>query len=159
MDWIVITGVKPYDGRYPLEFADEDGELTVTTREWGWIKRLAGYHPMTFEDGLRNNDPELLTALAVIAMRRADKIDRLELPAVFEKLADAPFGSKILFESDTAEEVDTAVSDPPGSSTGSERSSGTGSPTDSETLVLPPPNGSGIHASAVSVSDRQMWET
>ena len=43
MRWITLTGFKPYDGRY--EF-DLDGN-EFTAREWGWLKRLAGYMPMT----------------------------------------------------------------------------------------------------------------
>jgi hypothetical protein len=47
MDTIVISGVKPYDGRYEFELGDE-----LTTREWGWIKRLSGYLPSTLDDQL-----------------------------------------------------------------------------------------------------------
>ena len=65
MDYIVIEGVRPYDGRY--EFDLEGRELT--TREWGWIKRLSGYLPLTIEEGL--TDPELITVFACIALRRA----------------------------------------------------------------------------------------
>ena len=41
MTSIAITGCKPYDGHYELDFNQE-----LTTREWGWIKRHAGYLPL-----------------------------------------------------------------------------------------------------------------
>ena len=46
MNHLIITGVPPYDGRY--EF---DMERDFTTREWGWLKRLAGYLPLNIEEG------------------------------------------------------------------------------------------------------------
>ena len=75
MDYIVIEGVPPYDGRY--EFDLEGRELT--TREWGWIKRHSGYLPLTIEDGF--TDPELVTVFAAIALRRAGKVEAREVPA------------------------------------------------------------------------------
>ena len=62
-DWITLTGVKPYDGRYLL---DLDGQ-PLTMREWGWIKRHAGYLPLSLT-GEAFTDPELITMLAIIAM-------------------------------------------------------------------------------------------
>ena len=48
MDWLVIESVNPYDGRYEFDLAGDQ----FTTREWGWVKRLAGYLPDNLEDGL-----------------------------------------------------------------------------------------------------------
>ena len=45
----------------------------LTTREWGWIKRLSGYLPLNIEDGL--GDPELVIVFAAIALRRAGKVE------------------------------------------------------------------------------------
>ena len=40
-------GVPPYDGRYDFDLEGRE----LTTREWGWIKRLSGYLPLTIEEG------------------------------------------------------------------------------------------------------------
>ena len=75
MDYIVVEGVRPYDGRYEFDIAGQE----LTTREWGWIKRLSGYLPLTVEEGF--SDPELVTVFAAIALRRAGKITVQEVPA------------------------------------------------------------------------------
>jgi hypothetical protein len=98
VDWIVIDGVRPYDGRFEFDIAGQE----FTTREWGWIKRLSGYLPLTIEQGFSDGDAELFCAFAVVAMHRAGTIDRRDVPDVFERLADAPFGSTVTLESDGA---------------------------------------------------------
>jgi hypothetical protein len=135
MDYIVVTGVRPYDGRY--EFDLEGQELT--TREWGWIKRLSGYLPVTVEEGL--SDPELIVVFAVIALRRSGKVDARDVPDVFERLSDAPFGAAITMETEKAEKPESDVGPPELSSTLSVDTSGresTNSETSQET-----PDGSG----------------
>ena len=74
MDYIVVEGVRPYDGRYEFDLAGQE----LTTREWGWIKRLSGYLPLTVEEGL--SDPELIVVFAVIALRRAGKVEPKDVP-------------------------------------------------------------------------------
>lgn len=131
MNHITINGVPPYDGRYDLDLENRE----LTTREWGWIKRLAGYLPLTAEEGY--GDPELITVLAVIALRRAGKVDTQQVPQVFGRLSDAPFGSTITMETDLAdEEVDAGP--PASSSNGNTAGSGPGSPTSSEPLTAAP---------------------
>ena len=125
MDYIVLEGVKPYDGRYEFDL-----DLDFTTREWGWIKRLSGYMPLTIGPGLDGRDPELFAVFAAIAMVRAGKIEKQEVPEVFERLSDAPFGTTVQFEGEPVEEEDEA-SPPPTSSNGSPVSSGLVSPTSS----------------------------
>jgi hypothetical protein len=147
MDYIAIEGVPPYDGRW--EFDIEDRELT--TREWGWIKRLSGYLPLTIEDGLTGVDAELVTVLAAIALRRAGKVEAREVPAVFERLADAPFGSAITMETDVEEAEEGDAGPPVSRSNGSDGSSGAGSTTSSETSVTHL-RASGMRDSASSVS-------
>lgn len=105
-DRFVIKGMKPYDGEYPLD----DSEFT--TREWSWIKRISGYLPMTAEDGFRGGDPELFVALAVIAMVRAERIDKSAAMTVADKLADAPFGSSLTFVADEDDEDEGDDEDP-----------------------------------------------
>jgi hypothetical protein len=147
MDWIVIDGVQPWDGRYPF---DLDGQ-PLTTREWGWIRRITGYMPLTVDEGLRGADPELFTVWAVIALRRAGRINPAEVTVTYDRLADAPFGAAITFEGG---EVDAGP--PPGSPSGGSSSngatSGPGSSTSSETSEP----SAGTPGSATSESPRIM---
>ena len=147
MDYIVLEQVPPYDGRYEWDLEGRE----LTTREWGWIKRLAGYLPLNIEDGL--GDPELIAVFAAIALRRAGKVEANEVPQAFERLSDAPFdgpGSRL--ETDTVEEGD-ADSPPPSSSSSNGATSGPGSPTSSEPSTATPA-ASGTPGSATSTSAR-----
>jgi hypothetical protein len=147
VEWLEIEGLRPYDGRY--EFDLETRELT--TREWGWIKRHSGYLPLTVEEGLMGSDPELFACFAVIALRRAGKIEVRDVAEVYERLADAPFGSTLKLTSD-AEEVDA---DPPALRTiVSAPSSGDDSRTPSETSDSSP-SASGTSGSDTSASRRE----
>jgi hypothetical protein len=140
---VVISGCKPWDGRYELDLNRE-----FTTREWGWIKRHAGYLPLAVsEDAF--GDPELVCVLAVIAIRRADRIGPSEVAAVYERLADAPFGSAITIDSPEPDEE--AEPDPPASSSVNAGTSGTASPASSETPATRP-KPTGIPGSGTSVS-------
>jgi hypothetical protein len=144
-DFVVVDGLKPWDGTYPLDVADDP----LTTREWGWIKRLTGYLPADFTV----TDPEVICVLAVIAMHRAGRVTTAEVPATFERIVDAPFGPTIRLEvTDEAGDAD----DPPhpaGVTGLSTSSSGNGLATSSETS-----DGDrspiGTPASASSVSDQ-----
>ena len=109
MDYIVLAGVKPYDGRYELDLSRE-----MSSREWGWIKRLAGYLPVTMDENTFS-DPEFACVLAVIALHRASKVETREVPAVFEKIADAPFGTTITIEGDNELEQEDDAGPPAGS--------------------------------------------
>ena len=129
MDTIVIEGVHPYDGRYPFDLVGQE----LTTREWGWIKRLSGYLPLTVD----YTDPEVLTVFACIALRRTGKVQAQDVPAVFDRLSDAPFGSAITLETEPVEEGD-ADSPPPSSSSSNGADSGHSSPTSSETSAADP---------------------
>lgn len=135
MDYITITGVRPWDGRY--EF-DLDGQ-ELTTREWGWIKRLSGYMPLTVDQGFDGADPELFSVFAAIALRRSGKIEARDVPEVFDRLADAPFGSAITLEGDSEAEGEREVNPSPTSSPASEPISGNGGPTSSASLAESPP--------------------
>ena len=83
---VIVEGVKPWDGEYLL-----DVRRAFTTKDWNIIKRVSGYLPYTIDDGLRGGDPELYVALAVIAMVRAQKVDREDALRVADQLAEAPF--------------------------------------------------------------------
>ena len=144
MDYIVIEGVPPYDGRWEWDFEDRE----LTTREWGWIKRLTGYLPLTIEEGL--GDPELVIVFAAIALRRAGKVEAKDVPQVFERLGDAPFGERITLETDTVDEEDDAGPPAPSSSLNG-ADSGASSPKNSGTWELSP-RPSGMPGSATSES-------
>jgi hypothetical protein len=132
MDTIVISGVKPYDGRYEFELGDE-----LTTREWGWIKRLSGYLPSTLDNN-SSDDPELVCVFAVIALHRVGRITRDEVPSVFDKLIDAPYGSTLTLEVGESDEDD--ASPPALSSNGSEPTFGPDSMTSSDQSTETPPD-------------------
>lgn len=147
MDWLVIEGVRPWDGRY--EF-DLEG-APFTTREWGWIKRHSGYMPLTIDQGWSGADPELFSVFAVISLYRAGRIQPADVTDVFERFVDAPFGGTIRLETDTADDGEGDAGPPDVSSDASSSSSGPGSPTSTETSEATPPV-SGIPASATSES-------
>lgn len=129
MNWIVVQGVKPWDGRYEFDIVDNE----LTTREWGWVKRLTGYLPLTVEQGLEGGDPELFACFAALMIRRAGKIGNGEVQEVFDRIADSPFGSTIQLETDDQNQEGADADSPPASSNGSEHSSGTVSTLSSET--------------------------
>ena len=108
MNIINVTGAKPYDGRYPLDLDDQP----LTTREWGWIKRNAGYVPLTLT-GEAFSDPELIMVLSVIAMRRAGRITTEQFAEVWDRFDDAPFGSTLTIEPDPDELDDEDDAGPP----------------------------------------------
>ena len=135
MDFIVVDGMPPYDGRYEWDALDTG----FTTREWGWIKRISGYLPDTLADGWGNGDTEVTLLFAVIAMRRAGKISAADVPAVFEKLSDAPPQSILRWEHEGVEDDAGPPAQPsPARSNGSDSSSGNDSPTSSERSVSAP---------------------
>jgi hypothetical protein len=132
-DYITIAGVKPYDGRYEL---DLNGQA-LTTREWGWAKRYAGYLPLTIDAGAFA-DPEMVSVLAIVALHRAGKLEPPAVPDLWERFQDAPFGDTITFEAGPADQEDDDGSPPPGSSDVRPSSNGDDSPTSSETSEQPP---------------------
>ena len=145
MDYIVLEGVKPWDGRYEFDLDAQP----FTTREWGWIKRHAGYMPLTVDQGWRGGDPELFAAFAVISLHRAGRISPQDVPDLFERFADVPFGATIRLEAGETAEDDAGP--PPGNTNGSSNTSGDDSRT-STASPAPPPRSSGIPASATSAS-------
>ena len=54
--------------------------------------------PFTIDEGFAGGDPELFACFAAIALRRADKIEAQEVPAIYERIIDGPFGSTITLE-------------------------------------------------------------
>jgi hypothetical protein len=147
MNYLVIEGLAPWDGRYEFDLAEQD----LTTREWGWIKRLSGYLPATFGDGLGGIDPELICVFAAIALRRAGRIQTDEVVDTYNRFVDQPFKDSIFLEADDEPVKEDDASPPTTSSNGSSSISGPDSRTSSERSDLIPP-ASGIPASATSTS-------
>lgn len=130
-DYVTVKGVQPYDGRYELPY-------DFSTREWGWIKRLAGYMPLTLEEGFRGGDPELFSVFAIIGMHRDGKIAAGDTQRVFDRLADVDPLASIAFEAGQDEEAEAGDADPSASSNGKQSSSGADSTTSSETSAADP---------------------
>jgi hypothetical protein len=152
---IVIRNAAPWDGAYDI--GDFDG---FTVREWGWLKRLAGIHPTTLMDALRNYDAELIAVLAVIGLYHAGRINQDDAARVFERFGDGPLASS--FDLDFSDEDDDHTEDdagPPAISSSS-RSSGSGDDSQMSSGTSPTPlNGSGSPASATSPSAPVTWGT
>jgi hypothetical protein len=133
MTTIVVSGIKPYDGRYEL-----DGDRPFSTREWRWIKQVSGYLPLTVGDGFKGGDPDLFVALAVIAMNRDGKIDRDDVLEVAETLSEVPFdGASITFDVGEVDDAPLAETSEPDASSNSgslenKSSSGQSSPNGSD---------------------------
>ena len=131
MNIITVTGVRPYDGSYELDLDAQP----LTTREWGWIKRNAGYLPLTLTSEAFS-DPELIMVLAVIAIRRSGSVQTGQVTEVLDRFNDAPFGSALTIEATPDEEEDDAG--PPARSNSEKPSSnGASSPTGSESSEMP----------------------
>ena len=126
MDWLIIEGVPPWDGRYEFDIVEQP----PTYREWGWVKRFSGYMPLTIDQGMNGGDPELYAAFAAMALHRAGRIQPSEAQGIVDRLADAPFGATVRLELDDRVEDDAG---PPAASSGSSTNgSGDGSQTSSE---------------------------
>lgn len=149
---MILDGIKPYDGRYEL---DIDGQ-PLTTTEWGWIKRRAGYLPLTLT-GEAFADPELIAVLAVIAVRRAGTIEAREVDALMDRIFDAPFGATVTLEPGATDDEGDA-GPPPSSSDVRLSTNGASSPNGSESSDSPA-TPTGVPPSDTSPSAPQMSAT
>lgn len=82
----IVLNTERYRGEFEL---DIDGE-PLTSLEWRWIKKISGYMPLTLDEGLAGGDPDVVLALAVIALVRAGRVAESEAVATSEVLARAP---------------------------------------------------------------------
>ena len=91
---------------------------------------------MNLEDAIDGGDAEFMCVMGLIALHRAGRIEPRDVPRVFDKLIDAPFGSAITIEVEDDEEADEAddAGPPVRSSNESESTSGSDSTASSETL-------------------------
>jgi hypothetical protein len=150
VNWIVVHS-KPYAGRYPFDLSDD-----FTIKEWGWIKRLTSYMPLTVENGFAGGDPELYAALAVVMLVRAGRVEPRDVQDVYDRLSDGTLGTSITVEFDdqAEEEEDADPSTPSSSENGT--SSGAASTTSSETWPSRR-SGFGNQPSDTSPSDQPTW--
>jgi hypothetical protein len=133
MDWFTITGARPYDGRYELDFAAQG----FTMRETGWLKRFAGYIPATMDENTYS-DPEFVGVLAIIALWRNGRIEATDAPLIWERFQDLPTGDTFRWDPGPVEAEEDDAGPPPQETGASSSSNGEGSRSTSETLVLPP---------------------
>jgi hypothetical protein len=149
-DQITITGVAPYDGRYELDITGQP----LTTREWGWVKRHAGYLPLTM-DTSSFADPEFVIVEAVIALHRAGRIQPAEVAALVERFQDIDPFTAITYQ---AGEPEGDADPPPRSSDVKPSSNGDSSTTGSATsdsiptATGPPPSDTSLSDLSMSVS-------
>jgi hypothetical protein len=149
-DFITITGVAPYDGRYELDLRGRP----LTTREWGWIKKHAGYLPLTLETD-SFTDPEFVIVQAVIAVHRAGRVDAADVPTLVERFQDVDPFAAITYQAG-AEDGDAG---PPPSSSDTKRSSNGDSSRTGSASLDDPLKPTGHPASDISASDPAMSAT
>lgn len=142
MDWFVIEGAPPWDGRYDLDA--EQAPLTI--REWQWVRTHSGYLPLTAVDGFAGHDPSLFAVLALIAMRRTGRIQTDELDDMYTRFLDLP-RLRVTLHSDEVADTDPSR----GKTNGSTSISGGASTGRSEPSTSPPGR-SGTLEPASSVS-------
>ena len=148
MDYIVIEGTSPWQGRYEFDLAESVDTFTI--REWGWIKKLSGYLPVNVGEGLGGADAELIGTLAVIALERNGQIDKRNVPDTFERLIDSPY-TAVRIEFGDVEEGDAR----PPETKPSENGTTSGPDSQTTSVTLPPtPQASGSPPSATSTSPR-----
>lgn len=110
MSFITLRGVPPWDGTY--EF---DVDRSFTTRELRWMKQIAGYLPVSLQEGLEGGDADVVITLVCIAMHRAGKLAREDVLDVADRMSDLPVGDEdtwITIDS-TGDEVDELPPAPP----------------------------------------------
>ena len=147
MDYVVIDGVPPYDGRWEFDMEKE----MLDTHALGWIRRVTGFYPVEIPDALSKGDAELITMLAVCALVRAGEVpgNLNDVRQVYDRIASLPFGDVVSMDNDDDDEGDAGP--PSSSSSVNGASSGAGSTTSSETSA-PTLQPSGMPASGSSVS-------
>jgi hypothetical protein len=146
MDWFTITGARPYDGRYELDFQAQG----FTMREQGWLKRFAGYIPATIDENTYS-DAEFVGVLAIIALWRNGRIDVSDAPLVWEKFQDLPTGDVFKWEPGPVEDEEDDAGPPPQGTGSSSSSNGEGSRSTSGSPA-PPPSRTGSPPSDTSLS-------
>lgn len=146
-DHLVITGVKPYDGRYPWDLT----AMNYTVREWTWLQQYANVYPVDYFERLRQGDAALMMVLTIVMMTRAGKVTAAEVPDLWDRFQDVDYGSQLQVEVGVRDEGDDADGPPPESFALNGSFSGHDGSTSSESSTVTPP-ASGSRASATSGS-------
>jgi hypothetical protein len=136
----MIVSVPPYEGEYEFDIEGHP----FSTVEWRWIKQIAGYMPLTIEQGWQGGDPDLFLAFAVIAMRRSGKITKAEVLEVAGEIEEAAMdGASISFRGGSSEEaeVDPPLPGLPGDSSSDSGESSSEPSEDSQESETPEPSG------------------
>lgn len=151
-DRIKVQGIPAFDGEYPLDLEDPP----LNALEWRWIKKTSGYLPLTITDGLAGGDPDVVIALAVVAMCRAGKITRDQVLQTAEQLADLPFDDAHLdlIAGEPDPPMGRQTGDQPPNANDSNGFSGNGSSVTSETQETNP-SPTGLPGSLKSVASDQ----
>lgn len=106
MDSLVIAGVPPYDGEYPLDFGSG-----LTNGELHKIKEIAGVRAGELQAAMEAGDNDLIVAFAFILLARAG------LAVNVEALWNAPMGAIEHKSGDEAEVEAEGDARPPDSPT------------------------------------------
>lgn len=99
-----VAGIRRYDGEY--EF---DPDRPFNALEWRWVKKFAGYFPLTIQDGIRVGDPDVYLVLAIIAMHRSGKLDPRDADDIFEEMSYKPFEETVIIADSDDESQDEPV--------------------------------------------------
>jgi hypothetical protein len=139
---VVVDRARPFDGRYPM--------IPFNRYEQGMIRRLTDWLPVDYEKALTGGDAEFVAALAVLAMKRAGRVEYEDVTDTYRRLLDID-AAEITLEGDLVEE-ETEPGPPPESSSLSSDISGPGSSRSSETSEkTPDSNGTPDSATSESV--------
>src|SRR5262245_11312430 len=136
MDWFVVEGLAPYEGRYPWDLIVPN----LTVREWTWVQELAGVYPATYLERAGAADARLMAVLVVLAIRRAGTIGNDGVEQLVERLKDVTLDDNIRFELGDPDTQEDDAGPPPTSSSSNGGSSGEPSTTPSESSAETPPN-------------------
>ncbi len=140
MSKLVVAGVPGLDGEYELVLPP------YKQREWHQIKLRTGLRPMEIEDAWRAGDPDVMTALAWVAITRAGQNGTF----VWDVLGEHDVFDVLTFDfGDEPEEEDAVPPEPalPSGLSGSElddvvspttSGDGTSGPSASRALTLAP---------------------
>lgn len=88
MNRIQINADATFDGEYEIDFE----ERMPTGTELHLFKQIAGVLPADLEDAIARGDYDVVVSMAIIALRRANKITKAQIADAVEVLLEAPVG-------------------------------------------------------------------
>jgi hypothetical protein len=122
MATLTIKADATFDGEYNFDLA----ERAFNGTELHLLKEIAGVLPADFEEAITKGDNDLVIALAVIALRRANRITKLQIREVTDVLMEAPVPCITIADDEAEVDARPPVSEPetPGNASGSTEPSG-----------------------------------